>query len=110
MPSETERSVGDKPRLDIEALKKLHARIDQDRRNAQAHLSAAQGQLDELRAAARRDYGTDELPELRKRLEEIRAENERKRAEYQAHLEEIQGKLADVEKNFGAGSAGGKAS
>ena len=102
MPSETQKNP-----LDIEALKKLHAKIDQDRRNAQANLNAAQNQLDELRAAARREYGTDELPELKKKLEEIRVENERKRGDYQAHLEQIQGKLADVEKSFPAGAKAG---
>src|SRR3954453_17514848 len=82
---------------DIESLKREHARLDQERRNAQANLNAAQNQLDQLRTDARKEYGTDDLDLLREKLQQMKSENERKRADYQAHLEGVRAKLGEVE-------------
>jgi len=90
-----------KPALDIEALKQQHKQLDTRRTTARAHLAAAQKQLEELSAEARKTYGTDNLDELRAKLLAMRAENDQKRTAYQQHLEEIQAKLAEVEKGFG---------
>ncbi len=51
-------------------------------------------------APKRAAWGTDDLDELQKKLQEMTAENERRRAEYQHHLEKIDADLADVERTF----------
>ena len=96
MASETSR-----PTQDIEALKQTHKELDTKRTKARANLETAQRQLDELKAEARKAYGTDNLDELRSKLLAMKQENEKKRADYQRHLEEIQAKLDEVEKTFG---------
>jgi len=82
---------------DIEALKQQHKQLDTRRTTARANLATAQKHLEELRAEARKTYGTDDLDALRARLLSMRRENEQKRAEYQQHLQEIQARLAQIE-------------
>ncbi len=89
------------PTADIEALKQQHKQLDTRRTTARAHLAAAQKQLEDLSAEARTAYGTDNLDELRAKLQAMRAENEQKRAAYEKHLAEIQTKLDEVQKAFG---------
>lgn len=82
---------------DIEELRQRFETLREQRTTAQADLRNVEDQLARLKAQAKEKYGTDDLDELRRKLEEMRAENERKRTEYQAHLDGIDSKLADLE-------------
>lgn len=87
--------------LDIEQLKQEHARLDRAKTTAEANLKNANDQLEALREEAKATYGTDDLDELKKKLQQMQADNEAKRAEYQKHLEKIKHDLQQVEQTFG---------
>jgi len=90
--------------LSIEQLQKQYHELNEQKIRAAAQLESAAGRLDDLRKEAQEKYGTNDLAELQKKLEEMRAENESKRQKYQAGLEAIQAALAAVEESF-AGDA-----
>ena len=92
-----------KPPLDIEELRKRHRELETRRTRAEADLENASRQLDAVKAESRERYGTDDLSQLRRKLDEMRAQNEQKRAQYQAHLEEIEAALKRVEEGFARG-------
>ena len=94
------RAVSNDGALDIEALKKEHARLDREKTTAEANLRNANEQLDHLKAEAREKYGTEDLDALKLKLRQMQDENERKRADYQKHLESIHAELAEVEEKF----------
>jgi chromosome segregation ATPase len=85
---------------DIEQLRKRHTELDRKRAAAQANLDTANGNLQALKKQAMDAYGTDNLDELKAKLEAMKAENERRRAEYQKHLDEIETKLTEVEQQY----------
>ena len=86
---------------DIEKLRKRFEILKDKRLTAQADLRNVEKQLSEIQAEAREKYKTDDLGELREKLEAMRAENERKRAEYQTHLDGIDEKLKAIEQEHG---------
>ena len=90
---------------DIEQLRRRHAELDKKKTIAETQLKSANEQLETLKRQAMESYGTDDLDELKKKLEAMKAENERRRAEYQKHLDEIEGGLAEVEKQYHAAKA-----
>jgi DNA repair exonuclease SbcCD ATPase subunit len=55
--------------------------------------------LRELRAQAEREYGTSDIEELRRLLDERREENDRMVEEYQRHVEDIQGRLKEIDES-----------
>lgn len=78
-----------------EEYTKLHTKkiaTEQDRKNLEDRLK-------ELRDLAEREYGTSDIEELRRLLDERRKENERMVADYQRHIQEIKVRLADLEKS-----------
>lgn len=81
----------------MEALQKQYNGLRDKKIAAEANLETSEGNLKKLRKQARDSYGSDDLDELRKKLDEMKVENERKRAEYQKHLTEIENQLAQVE-------------
>ncbi|MFZ4575482.1 MAG: hypothetical protein ACOYN0_13880 [Phycisphaerales bacterium] len=89
-------------------LANRHRALDNERAAAVGQLKSAEARLEEAKTKARDQFGTDDLPALRTKLEEMRAENLRKRAEYQALLDGIEAKLAEINSNY-AQAAGGKA-
>lgn len=98
MAKKTERVALPDGQEEIDALKARYDVLNKKKIQAETNHEAAERRLEELKAKAQKDYGTDNLDELKQKLDELKAENERKRAEYQAHLETIESKLADVEK------------
>jgi len=88
---------------DIEALKKRHRELDHQKVTAQAHLDSATKQLDQLKNEAREQYGTDDLNQLREKLDEMKRENEHKRVEYDRHLARIETELRKIEDDRAAG-------
>jgi chromosome segregation ATPase len=88
------------PKQEIEQLRERHKALHTKSIKAQIDLGHAEQRLEELKEEARRNYGTDDLDELKQLLAARTAENERLRAEYQRHLDEVEGKLAEVEEDF----------
>jgi chromosome segregation ATPase len=88
------------PPFDIEALKRKHKDLERQKAMSEANLKTATDQLEALKEEARTKFTTDDLSELKKKLQEMKDQNEQKRANYQKHLEEIQSRLDQVEKNF----------
>jgi chromosome segregation ATPase len=86
--------------LSIEDLKQQYERLKTKQTQAETRRDSAKENLEALRAEARKNYGTDDVAELRKKLAEMTQENERKRAEYQAALAKIEADLQKVEADF----------
>jgi hypothetical protein len=87
-------------KLDIEALKGQHRTLEKLKTTEEANLAHANSALEALKVEARKDYGTDDVAQLRAKLKEMEEENERLRADYQKHLETIQTKLDQVTREF----------
>lgn len=81
---------------ELEALKAEYARLDKKRIETATQLKSREDQLKELKEKALKEYGTNNVNELKKLLEEWRAENERKVAEYRQHIEQIKKGLAEL--------------
>jgi hypothetical protein len=90
---------------DIEQLRKRHADLDKKKTIAETQLKSANEQLETFKRQAMELYGTDDLDELKKKLEAMKRENEARRAAYQQHLDEIEGGLAEVERQYHAAKA-----
>lgn len=83
--------------LSIDELRERYQALHQQKIRAEANRETAEQRLSELKLEARETYGTDDVEELKRKLEELKAENERKRADYQAHIEQVESDLAKVE-------------
>jgi hypothetical protein len=87
----------------IEELTERYQGLNKRKIQAETNLKNAQKQLDDLRKQAKKDYGTDDLEELKKKLDAMKQDNEAKRAKYQADLNKIETDLAEVEAKHGVG-------
>lgn len=85
------------PKQTIEELQARFAELDKRRIQVATQLEGARKQLEELRQQAREQFETDDLNELKQKLEALRAENEKKRAAYQASLDAIDRQLAEID-------------
>ncbi|MCX7822552.1 MAG: hypothetical protein N2260_03795 [Syntrophobacterales bacterium] len=81
---------------ELDTLRAEYARLDKKRIETATHLKNREEQLRELRERAKELYGTSDLGELKKLLEEWRAENEKRVREYRQHIEEIKIKLEEL--------------
>src|SRR5262245_22524792 len=81
---------------DIEQLRRRHADLHVKKIQSETKKRESENRLSELKRQAREQYGTDNLDELKKKLEAIKADNERLRAEYQDHLDHIERELDRV--------------
>lgn len=86
----------------IEQLQDRYQKLHKRQIQAETNLDRAKEQLDALKQEARDKYATDDLEQLRAKLEAMKRENEEKRKNYQAELESIEQNLAEVESNFTA--------
>ena len=91
---------------DIEQLRKRYTDLDRKKAAAEANLKTATDNLEVLKEQARKTYGTDNLDELRAKLEEMRRENDRKRTDYQHHLDQIESRLTEIERDYGTARIG----
>jgi 2,3-bisphosphoglycerate-independent phosphoglycerate mutase len=103
--------TGTDGRAEIEALRARHKGLRDEKVTAEANLKTSQKALERLKKRALDEYQTDDVDELRKKLDEMKAENEKRRLEYEKHLDEIEAGLTKVEQEHKAaeGEAGGKA-
>ncbi len=84
----------------IDELKQRYDQLHQRKIRAEANRDNAENRLAELKAEAKKRYGTDDVDELKTMLAEMKAENEKKRAEYQKQLDKIETELTEVESQF----------
>ena len=94
------KSMPENGQQTIEQLQQRYQRLNTQKIQSETKLEEAKKQLDKLKAEARQNYGTDDIAQLRKKLQEMKDENERRRAAYQADLERIESELASVEQKF----------
>ncbi len=84
----------------IEELKTRYESLNKRKIQAEANLENAQNQLEELKAQARSEFGTDDIEALKKMLADMQAENEQKRAAYQESLDRIEKDLVAVAEKY----------
>ena len=92
----------------IEQLQERYGKLHTKKIQAETNLENAKKNLDALREEARQKFGTDDLDELRKKLNDMKAENEQKRRKYQDELDEIETNLANVEKSLASAESADK--
>ena len=97
--------MAEKTEQSIEALQERYQKLHTKKIQAETERDGAKKRLDELKARAKANYGTDDVSELQKKLDEIIQENARKRAKYQDDLDKIEKDLAEVEKKFAEGAS-----
>ncbi|NLX97992.1 MAG: hypothetical protein GXY83_17655 [Rhodopirellula sp.] len=86
----------------IEQLQARYRELNTKKIQAETNLKNATDHLTGLKEEARQKFGTDDVAELRKKLDAMKAENEEKRKNYQAQLDQIESDLSGVEKKFAA--------
>jgi chromosome segregation ATPase len=86
----------------IEELTERYHVLNERKIQAQTNFKNAEKQLRDLQRKARDSYGTDNVEELKRQLEELKADNESKRATYEALLDKIETDLAEVEAKHGS--------
>jgi len=96
----TKSTVGSPVEQSIEELQQRYEKLHKKQIQADTQCEVAKKRVDELKAQAREKYGTDDLTELQKKLDELIAENAQKRAKYQQDLDKIETDLAAVEMKF----------
>jgi DNA anti-recombination protein RmuC len=78
-------------------LRDQHRVLHERKIATERDLQNLEERLREMRAQAERDYGTSDIDQLRRLLEERRQENDRMVEEYQRHVEDIQGRLKEID-------------
>lgn len=86
---------------ELEVLRAEYEKLDKKRIETATHLKNREEQLRELRQKAKELYGTSDLNELKKLLEQWRMENERMVKEYRQHIEQIKNKLNELSVRVG---------
>ena len=76
----TNQSADESEAQDIATLKKRYEKLQTEKTRAETKLESAQKELQNLKKDAKKDYGTDELPALQKKLQDMKEQNEKKRA------------------------------
>lgn len=84
----------------IDELRQRYEQLNSQRIVFQTKRDAALEQLNELKASALKQYGTDDVVQLQKKLEELKQENEVKRKKYQESLDTIEDQLDKIQDEF----------
>jgi|GEM_PF-1170231 len=85
---------------DIERLQGRHDSLKDKRIRAEERLKTAEEKLKSLRKQAKKEFGTDDLNELKTKLSGMQEENARRTREYTSALDEIERRLAEVEERY----------
>ena len=81
----------------IEELREDYKVLNDNKIRAEQDLTNAKRTLNELKAEAQKEFGTDDINKLADKLKEIKMKNEQKRKEYQKVIEQIEARLKEVE-------------
>jgi len=82
----------------LEVLKKDYRDLDTRKIQTETNIRNLEEELQRLREQAQKNYGTSDLEELKRLLEERRQENERLVAEYEEHIQGIKDRLAEIDR------------
>lgn len=93
MPDTKVQKTMEKLRLRYEQLNTQRIQVETNRKNAQQ-------QLAKLKKQAQQQFGTDDVGELRKKLQQMKKDNEKTRTAYEKDLDQIETKLAEIDENF----------
>lgn len=96
------KTTTDSGEQSIEQLQERYKELHTKKIQADTNLENATNTLKALKEEARQQFGTDDVDELRKKLDAMKAENEAKRRNYQTELDRIEAELAAVEEKFAA--------
>lgn len=88
------------PEKSIKALQKRYADLNEEKIRAETQLEAAQNDLAELSAKAKKLFGTDDVTELQTKLAEMNKANDKMRVEYEKNLDAIETKLTEIKEKF----------
>ncbi|QDV65286.1 hypothetical protein [Crateriforma conspicua] len=88
----------------IEQLRAEFETLNEQRIKAGTELESANRQLAELQAEAEKEFGTSDIKQLEKMLDEMQTQNEKDRQEYQALLDDIARQLKQVEQDNQSGT------
>ena len=89
---------------DIDQLRSRYEELTRRQTVCETRLDSASRELEELKAQARQQYGTDDLDRLEQRLAEMKRENQRLQEDYRAALDAIEASLKEVDRAYQAGS------
>jgi len=98
--AQTQNNTDASDNQSIEQLQERYQDLQKRKIQAETQKSGAEERLEELKKEAREKYDTDDVGELKSKLEQMKAENEKKRAKYQADLDKIDEGLRQVESKF----------
>jgi hypothetical protein len=85
----------------LEILKKDYKELDTRKITTEANILNLEKELQRLREHAQKNYGTSDLEELTRLLEERRQENERLVAAYEEHIQSIKARLGEIDRQPG---------
>jgi hypothetical protein len=105
----TSEKAGD-GRQTIEILQQRYQSLNTRKIQSETHLENARKELERLQREAKDKYGTDDVDELRRLLEQMKTDNEEKRRNYQADLDRIESELSEIEAKYDAAGAAGEPS
>ena len=84
----------------IEELQKRFQGLREQKIKVETQREHALAQLDELKSQSKELYGSDDVDQLKKILEEMKSSNEQKRSQYQSALDSIDDDLAAISEKF----------
>ena len=84
----------------IDELQKRYQALSDQKIKVETQREHALEQLDKLKAQAKELYGSDDVGQLKKVLDEMKLSNEEKRSQYQASLDSIDADLAAINEKF----------
>ena len=85
----------------IEELTQQYNKLNDAKVRAETNLENASAELKRLQQEAVEQFGTSDIAELQKQLDEAEALDRRQREEYRQHLRQIEDQLNQVEKQTG---------
>ena len=89
----------------IETLTGRYQKLHTQKIEAETNLKHALQQVEELKQQALEEFETDDIEQLKEKLDEMELENERKRSEYQTSLDKIEADLAGVQQKYSSAQA-----
>jgi chromosome segregation ATPase len=87
-------------RQTIEQLQKRYSKFRDEKITVQTRQAELQKRLLQLKEQAKKNFGTDDVDALCKKLETMKKENEQKRSQYQKDLDKIESELESVKTEF----------
>ena len=80
----------------IEKLQSRYKVLYEEKIRVETELKSALQELSKHKETAQKNWGTDDVVELEKKLQSIKTENEKKRSDYQKHLDSIESQLKNI--------------